>query len=296
MTDKRDDMIDSVQLPDGSYLDVNENSEVVPESDDYNFDFRDVYDDSNRPLEEGQSRQDHRAPTNSERVWETDEQQIAIEPGRIGLWGTISSGKTTFLAILYHVMNKNGWRIYGTGEDSNSFIVSSYEMVFEDRNFPPPTIEDEVTIYEYELYYDPEDDVEVPQSRNPLLWRRSSRSKPQPKRKFSSEPKDFKLTFIDASGEAFRDPKRWRADNPGILHPFYELRRCEKIICLFDAEPFLPTRRPLESHGKPIRPIEYFKNAIQLFSLLRQNDSNLSRGRIHSYEFAFCISNSIVVF
>lgn len=60
---------------------------------------------------------------------------------RIGIWGTAGAGKTTYLAMLYHVfqMVYQEWQIRAADDASDEFRESAYEAIFSRHRFPEKT-------------------------------------------------------------------------------------------------------------------------------------------------------------
>lgn len=196
---------------------------------------------------------------------------IKVEPDRVGLWGTIGSGKTTFLAVLYHVLNTEEWKLFGKGEESSRFIKEQEETFYGERQFPNPTLESGV--YQYILEYTP---LQQMTERRGFFGLRETTVNE------IIQPKRFNLTFVDAPGEAFKYPEQWRARQPDMLQPLDELKRCEKIICLMDAEPFLSTE---QYSGSAEDARKYFSSLFDLFTALRGDNTQIT-----SHKFLFCVS------
>lgn len=94
---------------------------------------------------------------------------------RIGLWGTSRSGKTTFIAMVYHSFMSlhNQWDIQASPDSPNAmaFIKQSFETIFERKVFPEKTAH--TAEYTFIVTYK------------------------------SNPPRSFELTFIDAPGELY---------------------------------------------------------------------------------------------
>jgi hypothetical protein len=62
--------------------------------------------------------------------------------GRIGVWGAVGSGKTTFLAALYIAVNRSAQdlSIFGMDDTSSEFMVESTRMLTNEHRFPDATM------------------------------------------------------------------------------------------------------------------------------------------------------------
>jgi len=68
---------------------------------------------------------------------------------KIGIWGTAKTGKTTYLAMLYHAFHTHSdWVIHGT-EDARRFVEKAFEVIIEQHKFPEKSANTD--IYEYSI-------------------------------------------------------------------------------------------------------------------------------------------------
>lgn len=70
---------------------------------------------------------------------------------KIGLWGGERTGKTVYLAMLYHELLKetSPWHVYTIGDETERFIKMAREQMIEGRKFPEKTAQH--TKYAYEV-------------------------------------------------------------------------------------------------------------------------------------------------
>lgn len=141
--------------------------------------------------------------------------------GKIAIWGTPGSGKTTFLSALDIALHRKPYGLFmtGTTDASVNLLIEMTDRLNLRREFPPATRA--IDYFEWELYW----------------------SRPQPpagmqRRQAPGKPLRITLRLTDTSGELARpeklsDPDRKTlvdalADSNGILFMFDPLREQEK--------------------------------------------------------------------
>ena len=180
---------------------------------------------------------------------------------QIGLWGPRDSGKTTFLAMLYHeCLRREGWSIEPRG-DSLGFIKGMHRMLFEEGRFPDPTPIGATKFYEFYV---------TPPKRG-ILPGRSSRT--------------FILSFPDAGGEWYERYEVIKAQHSDEANPIQFLAKCHGLLLLVDPNRYSPGR-----HGRNRLPgadeedqrlRSYFEMLLDLTSELKQSRSE--PGSIEKY-------------
>jgi GTPase SAR1 family protein len=156
---------------------------------------------------------------------------------RIGIWGTGSAGKTTYLALLYQAFlaQHEVWEIFAQDDEARSFVERTFEQIFQERIFPEKT----VSIQEYHYYI------------NRAETRQS-----------------FTLAFLDAPGELFEDyydrrlrrrarsvaqrdtENRFTSQTPQEIFDY--LAECSGILIFLD-----PARRESLTHQRPYQTLLY---------------------------------------
>ena len=180
-----------------------------------------------------------------------------ISDVKIGLWGSRSAGKTTYLAMLYYVAKEHGWEIMSADSGSEDFIGGMNRRIFRDHRFPPPT-EREQHIYRYYI---------KPPSQGPLGFLRSR--------------KTYTLALLDVGGEAFENPARYRSEYPEAEDVYLYRKECQGIIFLLDH----CRRKPRPKSEDP----SYSEILSRAFLALRQRIDPRLHVRIPA-AIAFCLS------
>lgn len=183
---------------------------------------------------------------------------------KIGIWGTARAGKTTYLALLYHVFLREHieWEIYAGSAIAEAFIKSSFERIFEEQRFPDETFE--VQHYEYHVHS-------------------------------KSTGNKFTLTFFDAPGELFEnyyDPEKRvrsgsvpnsntheRVTKEAPIEIFNKLTECDGVLVFID-----PARS-----DTMIRQRSYQMLLFQLFEDLRKNRREHDVAKTPP-KIAFCVT------
>lgn len=181
---------------------------------------------------------------------------------QIGIWGSIGSGKTTYLAALYHAREHSHWQMNPADDDSIKFILDTTKVLFE-GNFPPATDPNQAPkVYTY--HFSKRQDILDTWGRV-IFGDRGQRI--------------FAVSFLDAAGGYFEDPDAYPfeiCDGQGtvIYRDVWDyLARCRGLICILD----------------PDRGKEYFEIAFRALSKLSLVINTGRPGYIDRY-MAFCLS------
>ncbi|MEC4814011.1 MAG: hypothetical protein SAK29_12165 [Scytonema sp. PMC 1069.18] len=182
---------------------------------------------------------------------------------RLGIWGTKSSGKTTYLAMLYDALElSNKWQVT-VDKKARNFVQTHLETIRENLEFPEPTEKSEtLEIFSYTLNPDPS----------------------------SVNSSTIVLNFIDAPGEFYEHilEASARIDNPdtqaygeedGSMDIVDYLINCDGIIFLLD-----PVRS--KEDGKKYSTL--LRTLFQEFQE-RSQRSGATSGRLEQY-MAFCVT------
>lgn len=146
----------------------------------------------------------------------TDQSKI-----RVGMWGPGESGKTTYLATLYHACQENeNWSIFEIDGPSKKFVNDSYRRMYVKGEFPAPTSSIEPSQYTFG----------VTCKVGGVLRRRREIS--------------FTLEVHDAAGEVFDDYENWAKMHPSdATDPLKQLASCDGILFMVDPNPRFVQKR-----------------------------------------------------
>ncbi|MEU5180715.1 hypothetical protein [Streptomyces longwoodensis] len=139
---------------------------------------------------------------------------------RIGLWGSPSSGKTTFLAALrlaaYDADDRHGrWQVIASDDRSERFLVESSRTLAVDRTFP------EATQRSVQLGWRFRGDLTGTPYAPRRRWRGGTRG---------DAAVDFELSLLDVPGMVYRDLSQDAGAEESIEH----LATSSGLLYLFD--------------------------------------------------------------
>jgi hypothetical protein len=127
------------------------------------------------------------------------------DESHVTIWGTTQTGKTVYLAMLYHAFmqqnENNAWKLYPDREETLIWIRNIYSNMIQNGIFPPAT--------------------------NP--GRHSF-----PRFSLQKGNRELKMVFVDASGEMFEDIEQYVRDYQIKHNPLRYLRACKGILFLLD--------------------------------------------------------------
>ena len=177
------------------------------------------------PQQSAHARQRQAVPDGTRLPREAHPAEVATDEVKIGLWGSPSSGKTTFLGALRHAVQTDRamgkWAIVPGNENSEQILVNLTHTLVRLQQFPQAT----PIGAEVELLWHFIGDLASPDtgSRRPWPWTR--------RRQAGSR---FLLNLIDVSGEAFsHDPsagQQLAANAKALDH----LAASQGLLYLFD--------------------------------------------------------------
>ncbi len=159
---------------------------------------------------------------------------------KIGLWGSPSSGKTTFLGALRHAVDtgrtSGRWVIFPANDESANLMVELTHELVDRHKFPPSTQLGEQT----ELRWHFIGDLAGSQFDRRILRRRPLPSK-------------FTLNLVDVSGEAFGAAPEERNVPLHVINSATDhLASAQGLIYLFDPIQELKTRNSAEYMNRTI--------------------------------------------
>jgi hypothetical protein len=147
-----------------------------------------------------------------------------VQPTKIGLWGSPSSGKTTYLAALRHALTHTDgsvgrWSIFPNSPASEERMTEWSHRLIEERMFPEATDYGDVTELSWEFIGDLTGTRYMPHG----MFRR----------RLTAESR-FNLDLIDVSGEVFGDNPSEKVMPKTVATTLNHLKKAEGLIFLFD--------------------------------------------------------------
>jgi len=187
---------------------------------------------------------------------------------RIGLWGSPSSGKTTFLGALRHAVESDRasgrWNIFPANTVSETLMVQLTHHLITNHEFPPPT----QLGAETELRWEFIGDLAGSQFDRRLLRRRATL------------PSSFMLNLVDVSGEAFGPtPEDKNVPREVIDRALDHLASAQGLLYLFD--PIMEQERRDSA--------EYLNRTIIALSRRMRDEGRLVDGYLPHY-VSICVT------
>ncbi len=208
---------------------------------------------------------------------------------QIGLWGTVGSGKTTYLTMLLHdVINRSGFRLKPLNKESRQFLTKNYADI-QSGKFPESTKPAECADLAFKMYCD----IDVHR-------RKGLRTET------TTQVESVVLKTMDAAGEWYRNTDRALTTFGPVLkqegqqNPIETLVQCDGIICLLDTLVAMGQRGDTigapgsEGTSSPTKD-EFFGSFLALFQMLEDNEGETKETSAEDtgylrQAFAFCLS------
>lgn len=196
---------------------------------------------------------------------QADLKPLSADGIRIGLWGTIGSGKTTYLHALTQYVTADGYRIKPGNPEAKQFVKDSFSM--DEDSFPPRTEPNPESIkaYRFEIWREGWEKTGI------FTGKKTNKS--------------AFLHFIDAGGEWYRNTEQMLEQHANELnearHPVKALRESQGLLCLLDTEVAMALRSERTSLKGEF--------ARDLFSLFTYLGDTRSSGYVKPF-IAMCLS------